>query len=246
MASLRDSFDRRRPDFPAGTPFWKDRSFAQLLSDCPVLRPMEACLVADDAARAVAAQDTPPVIRSSYRDHGYGGFFYALVRCLRPRRCVELGVLQGYSLLAAARALRDNREGRIDGYDLFEDYPYTNEPKAAVVERIRSAGLTDCAQVHRAEAGAVSAAAGPIDYLHVDLSNDGDRFRQVFEQWSAKVTQVIVLEGGSDSRDEVDWMVRYRRPPIAAALVELRRSRSDWAIAVLEPYPSLTVALRVA
>lgn len=240
MAELRDSFDRRRPDFPAGTPFWKDPSFARLLSDCPVLAPMAPCLRTDDAA-----QEASPAIRSSYRDHGYGGFFYALVRCLRPRRCVELGVLQGYSLIAAARALRDNLEGRIDGFDLFEDYPYTNEPQAAVVERIRSAGLQDWAQVHRAEAGGVPAAVGTVDYLHIDLSNDGARYRQVFEHWSPKVAQVIVLEGGSDSRDEVDWMVRHRRPPIAAAVRDLRRRYADWKIAVLEPYPSLTIALRV-
>lgn len=242
MANLRDTFDRRRPDFPAGTPFWKDRSFERLLEDCPILRPMQSCLQAGDAA---AAQDAQSAIRSSYRDHGYGAFFYALVRCLRPLRCLELGVLQGFSLIAAARALRDNGAGRIDGFDLFEDYPYTHEPYAAVVERIRSAGLQDWAGVRRAEADSVVDSVGTVDYLHVDLSNDGDRFRQVFDRWSDKVKQVIVLEGGSDARDEVDWMVRYRRPPIAGAVDELRRSRAGWTIAVLEPYPSLTVAVRV-
>jgi hypothetical protein len=201
---------------------------------------MEATLQAGDAAL-----DALPVTRSSYRDHGYGGFFYALVRCLKPRRCIELGVLQGFSLFAAARALRDNGEGRIEGYDLFEDYPYTHEPYAAVVERTRSAGLRDWAGVHRAEAGSVSDAVGPVDYLHVDLSNDGDWFRRVFERWSPKVAQVMVLEGGGDARDEVDWMVRYQRPPIVAAINDLRRNFTDWKIAVLEPYPSLTVAVRV-
>ncbi len=243
MADLRTVFDRRRPDFPVGTPFWRDRSFAQLLERCPALRPMETWLQAGDDAKDVS--HVSPATRSSYRDHGYGGFFHAMVRCLRPRRCVELGVLQGYSLLAVARALRDNGAGRIDGFDLFEDYPYTNEPYAAVVERIQSAGLQDWAGVHRAEANGVSAAVGAVDYLHVDLSNDGDRFRQVFEHWPEKVSQAIVLEGGSDSRDEVDWMVRYRRPPIAAAINDLRRSHPGWTITVLEPYPSLTVALRV-
>ena len=239
MADLRASFDRLRPDFPAGIPFWKDRSFDRMLESCPLLRPMETWLEGE------AAQEVSPAIRSSYRDHGYGAFFYALVRCLRPRRCVELGVLQGYSLMAVARALRDNRQGRIDGFDLFEGYPYTNEPQAAVVERIRAAGLQDWAQAHRAEADGVAATVGTVDYLHVDLSNDGERFRQVFEHWSRKVARVIVLEGGGAARDQVDWMMRYRRPPIAAVLGELRRSRPEWTIAVLEHYPSLTVALRV-
>jgi len=241
VADLREAFDRRRPDFPAGTPFWKDRSFARLLADCPELRPMEAWL---HGAHDDGALQAPASIPSSYRDHGYGAFFYALVRCLKPRRCIELGVLRGFSLLAVARALHDNGAGRIDGYDLFEDYPYTREPYAAVVERIRLAGLQDRAGVHRSEAGAVAETVENIDYLHVDLSNDGDRFRQVFEHWSAKVAQVIVLEGGSAARDEVAWMLRHARPPIAAALAELRRGRGGWTFAVLEPYPSLTVAIR--
>lgn len=240
MAELRDAFDHRRPDFPVGTSFWKDQSFDQMLVDCPELRPMQAWLPA-----GAAAQAEPPPIRSSYRDHEYGAFFYALVRCLKPRRCVELGVLQGYSLIAAARALRDNREGRIDGFDLFEDYPYTSEPCARTVERIRSAGLRDWAEVHRTEADSVSADLDKVDYLHVDLSNDGDRFRQVFAIWSAKVEQVIVLEGGGKLRDEVDWMIRHQRPPIAPAIDELRRNHPGWRISVLEPYPSLTVAVRV-
>jgi len=215
-----------------------------MLENSPALRPMEPFIQAGDAAGATAIDGTLRGTGSSYRDHGYGAFFYALARCLRPRCCVELGVLQGFSLLAVACALRDNRAGRIDGFDLFEDYPYTSEPYANVVERIRSAGLQDWSAAHRAEAGEVADVFDTVDYLHVDLSNDGDRYREIFERWSAKVTQVIVLEGGSKARDEVGWMLRYRRPPIAAAVSELRRRYTDWGITVLDPYPSMTVAVR--
>lgn len=238
MANLRHAFDRRRPDFPAGTPFWNDGSFERLLARCPALRPMHACVRSEAAAAADAG------IQSSYRDHGYGAFFYALVRCLQPRRCIELGVLHGFSLIAAARALRANGAGYIDGFDLFEDYPYAHAPHSAVVERIRAAGLQDWARVHRADADHVSRGTGGVDYLHVDLSNDGDRFRRTFERWQGVVAQAIVLEGGSEARDKVDWMIRYRRPPIAIAVTELQRDYPDWTIAVLEPYPSLTVAVR--
>ena len=87
-------------------------------------------------------------------------------------------------------------------------------------------------------------ANGPVDYLHVDISNDGDVFRRTFATWGPRVRRVILLEGGSSQRDRVEWMVRYGKPPIVPAIDDIRRAHPEWSIAVLEPYPSLTVAVR--
>ena len=48
-----------------------------------------------------------------------------------------------------------------------------------------------------------------------------DRHRRIFENWSTKVRQVILLEGGSEERDAVGWMREYAKPPIGPALREL-------------------------
>jgi len=182
-------------------------------------------------------------IMSSYKDHGYEHFFYALVRVLRPVLCVELGVLQGFSLLAVAAALRDNGNGMIHGFDLFEDYPYRHEKYANVLERIEASGLYTWAAIHRADAFQVHERFDTVDYLHVDLSNDGNTYRTIFEQWAGKVKKVILLEGGSADRDRVEWMTKYKKPPIAEAIHEVRDAYPSWDIIVLDPFPSLTVAL---
>ena len=85
-----------------------------------------------------------------------------------------------------------------------------------------------------------------VDYLHVDVSNNGGTFRTVFDQWSHKVRQIILLEGGSAERDNVAWMHQYQKPAIGPALADLRRAHPDWSFTTLEPFPSLTIACNAA
>jgi hypothetical protein len=60
------------------------------------------------------------------------------------------------------------------------------------------------------------------------------------------VHQVIVLEGGSHERDNVDWMLQYRKPAIVPALGVIARAYPEWSLSVLEPFPSLTIAVKAA
>jgi predicted O-methyltransferase YrrM len=169
---------------------------------------------------------------------------YALARFLRPRRCVELGVLHGFSLLCVAAALRDNGHGTIDGFDLFDDYPFRHESLVNAQAAIERCQLQGWARVQRADALDVHERFDRIDWLHVDISNDGDTYARVFEQWEARVEAVMILEGGSAARDEVEWMSAYAKRPIAPALDAIARSHRGWTFAVLAPFPSITVALR--
>ena len=154
-------------------------------------------------------------------------------------------MLQGFSLLTIAAALRDNGEGSIEGFDLFENYPFHNEEYGKVVDRIDRLGLVPWARVTRADAWSVIARFDAIDYLHVDISNDGDTYRRVFRDWADKVTQAMLLEGGGPERDRVGWMKTYGKPEIASALEEIRRTYTAWRIYVLRPFPSMTLALRI-
>ena len=203
-------------------------------------------LPADLNATTFDGQAAIGKLGSAYKDHGYGYFFYALARVLKPVTCVELGVLEGFSLLCVAAALRDNGRGTIQGFDLFEDYPFRHERLASTAERIRTLGLQQQARIRQGDALGIEREFASVDYLHVDLSNDGDTYRQIFARWSGKVKQLMLLEGGSAERDRVAWMARYRKSAIVPALEELRGTHPEWTFAVLAPFPSLTVALRTA
>lgn len=224
-----------------GPPVWMDASFDQLLDAHPPLQAMRG-LLSGTATGLFEGQSAINALQSSYATRRYGDLIYALVRVLQPASAVEIGVYQGLSLLSAAAGLRDNRRGHIAGYDLFDAYPYRHVGRDQVSRTILSAGLDRWATIHQCAAATVPPRYDAVDYLHVDISNDGDTYREVFAQWSGKVRQVILLEGGARERDNVDWMRRYGKPAIAPAIADLRRDYPGWTFTVLQPFPSMTVA----
>jgi hypothetical protein len=225
-----------------GHPVWIDPGFDDLVSRHPELAAVRRYLPATAAAQAFEGQGDLDPLQPSYAARGYGSLLYALIRVLKPLRAVELGVFQGYSLLSAAAALRDNGAGAISGYDLFEAYPYRHAQRDQVSRQILASGLKRWATVHQDDAAGVHERWDTVDYLHVDLSNDGDTYRRVFAQWSGKVRQVILLEGGSRERDNVEWMHNYGKLAILPAIVDLRHAHPGWSFTVLQPFPSWTIA----
>lgn len=223
-----------------------DPSFTVLLRRHPELAAMRRYLPSDTAPFTFEGQPVIEALQSSYAGRGYGSLLYALIRVLKPRRCVEIGIFQGFSLLTAAAALRDNGAGTIAAYDLFDDYPYRHAHRPQVSQQILSLGLEAWTTLHRADVAEVHEQWDAVDYLHVDVSNHGDTYLRVFEQWSHKVSQVILLEGGSTERDNVAWMLQYAKPAIVPALEDIRRAYPGWSISVLQPFPSLTIAFNRA
>lgn len=197
-------------------------------------------------AAAFEAQGHIRAIESSYAARRYGSLLYALARVLRPTAAVEIGVYQGFSLLSLAAAIRDNGAGHVTGYDLFEAYPYRRAEQARVRQTVAAAGLEPWASLVAADAFTVHERWPSVDLLHVDISNTGDTYRRIFSQWASKVRAVIALEGGSHDRDRVAWMIDYAMPPIVPAVAELRRAYPDWSFVVLEPFPSMTIAVNRA
>lgn len=243
--SLRKSFDILSPDFPKGRLFWADTSFQKAANRHPLIKNVAAYFPPDLSTKIYDGQAEIESLWSSYKDHGYGFFFYALAKVLKFDICIEIGVLHGFTLLTIAAALRDNCKGIIHGFDLFERYPYRHEEFDKMTSRIKEYGLEDWATASVEDAFQVHELFNKeVDYLHVDISNSGDTYRKIFTQWAGKVRKIILLEGGSLSRDKVDWMIKYKKTPIRNVIKELKKNYPEWDIFVFDPYPSLTVALR--
>lgn len=220
-----------------------DRSFVDLVSRHPQLEALRQYL--PPAAAFDGAGDIN-FLQSSYAARGYGALMYALIRVLKPRSAVEIGIFRGFSLLSAAAALRDNGAGHITGYDLFEAYPYRHADREQVSRQMLQSGLERWVTLEARDLRDVHERWDAVDYLHVDVSNNGGTFRTVFDQWSHKVRQIILLEGGSGERDNVAWMHQYQKPAIGPALADLRRAHPDWSFTTLTPFPSLTIACHAA
>lgn len=182
-------------------------------------------------------------VSSSYKESGYQYLFYAFVRLLSPNRICEIGVLQGFSLLSLASALKKNNQGEILGYDLFDDYEFKNERMINVQSRIDKAGLSEFAKIKKKDAFSVSLEVEEVDILHVDISNNGNTVEKLFLEWNEKVNKLIIFEGGGHARDEIDWMVKFQKPSISPVLSQLSNQFQKWQFVTLEAYPSITICL---
>jgi len=192
-------------------------------------------------------------ICSSYSDNSFGSIFYSLVRITRPGIAVELGTYMGYSALHIAAALRDNMSSAsLYMVDLWDEYPYTHCSLDLTRSHFERNGLLNDSSVdlHFINSDAYAAVdrfeRETLDFLHVDLSNDGNSLSTCMDLWydRLKPGATTVFEGGSEERDRHDWMVQYSKTPIASFLT------SDWyrdrfESITLQPFPSLTIARKL-
>ena len=181
-------------------------------------------------------------MRSSYRENNYGQFFSALVAVHKPKVIVECGVLYGYSLASIASSAMFFAE-RIVAYDLFEDYQYTKAHRASVEESLDNWGLLHIVELVKQDAveAAKNHEDGSIDFLHIDIGNDAEKLGNMFDVWTRKmkVGGIVIFEGGSFERDQVEWMIKYNRPPIANFIQTLKNRGFEHMTMV--PFPSVTL-----
>lgn len=187
-------------------------------------------------------------MKSSYIENNYGEVFYQLVTTYPPSIAVELGVLDGYSLLHIARGIKKNNMGHIDAYDLFEDYEFKHGSQAEVQAILDGEGLGDVATLHKGNA--YEAYKNYLDnsvyFLHVDISNTGETVRKIMEQWDSKIVYggLVVFEGGSEERDNIEWMVKYTKEPIRVEVEKNTIINPKYIYGTYLKYPSLTVMMK--
>ncbi len=171
----------------------------------------------------------------------YGDLFRTITWMIKPKRIVEFGLLEGYSLHQFV--ISANKDCIVEGYDIFEKFN-GNGAKRSIQER-----FTQFPNVKIQEGDfytkCKSFEDNSIDILHIDIANDGDVYEFAFEHYLPKLTKegIMILEGGSQERDSVEWMIKYKKQPI---LPILEKYTPIYDIFNLEQYPSCTcVRLKV-
>ncbi len=192
-------------------------------------------------------------MHSSYTQHNYADVFKAIVSAFQPIKCVEIGTLEGYSAIAIGQGLKENfekhgAEGHLDAHDLFEEYRYRNAAMATAQKNIDEAGVGRFVTLHQQHADSVSKdyQDGSVNLLHIDISNCGDTVRRMMEAWDPKMIHggIILFEGGTDERDQVEWMVKYGRQPIKRELETNPIIEAKYVFATYMKFPGLTCLLK--
>jgi hypothetical protein len=172
---------------------------------------------------------------STYEINNYGDLLYEIIKLFKPEKIVELGVKAGYSTYFMAKAVKENGFGEIDSYDLWEKYPFSSCPKAQAEENLKE--VLDVVNLFQEDAIGVDKKYESADVLHIDLINCGELLEQTIIPWLDKAA-LIIIEGGSEERDHVDWIKKYNKMPIRKWLTAHEKELDCFTF---NPFPSLTI-----
>jgi hypothetical protein len=185
-------------------------------------------------------------IESSFNLHNYWKIFYLIGKYCDVSSICELGILNGYSLLAMGMGTQDRKDKKnihIYGYDLFDDYPYKSSSRMDVELLIQKAALTNVELFQKSVMDTNYNVTIPktADIYIVDLSNCGDVVASTLLQINWKKTKMVVFEGGSKSRDNVDWMEKFKRKHMNPIFNHIKES---FNVVIFDDYPSLTIVTK--
>ncbi len=172
--------------------------------------------------------------RSSYKNKlTFGDFLEGLVFSSGPKKIVEFGILDGYSLEYFAKS-----GAEVDAYDIFDEF-VGNKPPSDIKEKFKSYPNVsiDYGDFYKK---CDELSSGEIDMIHVDIANDGDVYQFAVENYLPllKKEGLLILEGGSQKRDDVEWMIKYSKRLIRPYLESLP-SKVKWK--TVGEFPSLTI-----
>jgi len=179
---------------------------------------------------------TTPKI-SSYIENNFSTHFEEVVKNTNPKLIVEFGILHGYSLQLFTDFSDDSC--KIHAYDLFEKFPYNAADYDTIVNKFKKHSKVEVKRMDFFD-GHNLYQDGEIDIIHIDIANNGDTFQFAIENYFKKLSSkgVMILEGGSKERDEVEWMNRFEKRKINPYLEEIK---NEYSVKIIEEYPSLTI-----
>ena len=185
-------------------------------------------------------------MRSSYLINGLGHLLTHEVVVNDPKVLVELGVLDGFSTMCIAEGLQSiESKSILDSYDLFEDYKYKHGNKKDVQTMLERHGLEHYVNLIKGDAYKAyeNYQDYSVDFLHIDISNTGEIVRDMIALWHPKMSESgrIIFEGGSQERDEIEWMKKYEKSPIQHELKHNKIIKEHYYYKTCDTFPSLTI-----
>ena len=170
----------------------------------------------------------------------YKHIFESIIFSINPKLIVEFGILNGYSLNTFANYTSD-KYCKIHAYDIFEIFKGNGANRDIIQKYKKHKHVTiDELDFYK---GYKKYADESIDILHIDIANCGSVYEFCIDYYLCKISKngLIILEGGSVERDNVEWMKKYNKKSINDYLEKLKNTRYDLNISTIDIFPSLTL-----
>jgi len=171
-------------------------------------------------------------MNSSYNNKvTFGDILNSIVFTLNPKKIVEIGILEGFSLQRFAESSNSNTI--IHAYDIFEQFNGNHAKKDSLISLFKdydnvSINYGDFYEVHKT--------INNVDLIHIDIANNGDVFEYAIKNYLPKLSEngIMIMEGGSEQRDQVEWMIKYNKPKIQPVV-------KKYGLKVVGTFPSITI-----
>tara|TARA_Y100000817_G_C16786828_1_gene513207 strand:- start:515 stop:1054 length:540 start_codon:yes stop_codon:yes gene_type:complete len=176
-------------------------------------------------------------MKSSYKNSICFGDLIANTTFIKqPTNIVEIGILEGYSLQKFA----DNApNANIRAYDIFDKFNGNHAIKTDIIKKFSNYSNIsildgDFYEIYK------SLNDNSVDILHIDIANNGDIYEYVFNHYVNKLSSggIIIMEGGSIKRDNIEWMKIYNKPKIQPIIEKYSKK---YNIKTFGELPSITI-----
>ena len=174
---------------------------------------------------------------STYAWNDFSNEFALITKSVNPKLIVEFGIGNGYSLLSFIK--HSSTDCIIRAFDIFDDFQYSAADYNTISDMFSEYKNVTIRKINFYDAYK-SCKNGTIDILHIDIANDADVYKFAVENYLPKMSEhgVMILEGGSEARDNVDWMDKYNKKKIKPYLDSIS---GDYIIHTINKFPSITI-----
>lgn len=177
-------------------------------------------------------------MNSSYNNKvDFGDIISTITFMKNPQKIVECGILEGYSLSKFIESSSSTTS--IDAYDIFDKFNGNHAIKDRIMEQFSPYKNVNIDEGDFYEV-LKKYPDSSIDILHIDIANNGEVYEYMFENYSKKIKKngIILMEGGSEKRDNIEWMIKYNKPKINPVL---KKWSNTYNILTIGEIPSITI-----
>lgn len=176
---------------------------------------------------------------SSYNNKvTFGDILDTITYLKNPIKIIEVGILEGFSLKHFADSC--SKDTCIKAYDIFEEFNGNHAKKEQLMEQFKS---YDNVSINYGDFYEVHKGISDVDIIHIDIANNGAVYEYAIEHYSPKLNAngILIMEGGSEKRDNVEWMIKYNKPKIQPVL---EKYKDQYNIKVIGEFPSITMVTK--
>ena len=169
---------------------------------------------------------------SSYNNKiSFGDILKSINFILNPKTIVEVGILEGFSLKCFVES--SNNDTVIKAYDIFEEFNGNHAQKDKLVSLFKD---YDNVSIEYGDFYKVHKNINDVDIIHIDIANNGDVYEYAIKNYLPRLSEngVMIMEGGSEERDNVEWMIKYNKPKIQPII-------KKYGFKVIGNFPSISI-----